>query len=138
MRKLMILCFVIFFSILSMLSLMNYSSGVFEKIEMDKKRITIDKPENITNEVFLSEVDKALESINSDIMYCYVDISGEKPSYNYYKTNHSTDFISISSPHKSIILDRSECISTTTNEGYTSYRLDFPSIYQDITFYNWY
>ncbi|MDD5622574.1 MAG: hypothetical protein PHQ09_05410, partial [Actinomycetota bacterium] len=42
------------------------------------------------------------------------------------------------SPHKSIILDRSECISTTTNEGYTSYRLDFPSIYQDITFYNWY
>ncbi|MCD4670693.1 MAG: hypothetical protein K8S14_09635, partial [Actinomycetia bacterium] len=41
-------------------------------------------------------------------------------------------------PHKSIILDRFECISTTTNEGYTSYRLNFPSIYQDITFYNWY
>ncbi len=105
---------------------------------MDKKRITIDKPENVTNEVFLSEVDKALETINADIMYCYVDISGEKPSYNYYKTNHSTDFISISSPHKSIILDRSECISTTTNYGYTSYRLNFPSIDEDITFYNWY
>jgi hypothetical protein len=138
MRKLMILCFVILFSVLSILSLMNYSSGVFEKIEMDKKRITIDKPENVTNEVFLSEVYKALESINADIMYRYVDMSGKKPSYNYYKTNHTTDFVSISSPHKSIIIDRSECISTTTNEGYTSYRLDFPSIYQDITFYNWY
>ena len=46
---------------------------------MDKKRITIDKPENITNEVFLSEVDKALESINADIMYCYIDMSGKKP-----------------------------------------------------------
>ena len=138
MRKLMILCFVIFFSILSILSFINYSLGTFEKIEMDKKRITIDKPENVTNEVFLSEVDKALESINADIMYCYVDMSGKKPSYNYYKTNHTTDFVSISSPHKSIILDRFECISTTTNEGYTSYRLNFPSVYQDITFYNWY
>ena len=138
MRKLMILCFIIFFSVLSILSFINYSQGIFEKIELDKKRITIDKPENVTNEVFLSEVDKALESINSDIMYCYVDISGEKPLYNYFKTNNTTNFVSISSPHKSIILDRSECISTTTNEGYTSYRLDFPSLYQDITFYNWY
>lgn len=138
MRKLMILCFIIFFSVLSILSFINYSLGTFEKIEMDKKKITIDKPENVTNEVFLSEVDKALESINADIMYCYVDLSGKKQSYNYYKTNHTTDFVSISGPHKSIILDRSECISTTTNEGYTSYRLDFPSIYQDITFYNWY
>ncbi len=138
MRKLMILCFVIFLSVLSMLSFFNYSLGTVEKIEMDKKRITIDKPENITNEVFLSEVDKALESINADIMYCYTDMSGKKPSHNYYKTNHTTDFVSISSPHKSIILDRFECISTTTNEGYTSYRLNFPSIYQDITFYNWY
>jgi hypothetical protein len=138
MRKLMILCFIIFFSVLSILSFMNYSMSVFEKIEMDKKRITIDKPENVTNEAFLAEIDKALESINADIMYCYVDISGEKPLYNYYKTNHTTDFVNISSSHKSIMLDRSECISTTTNEGYTSYRLNFPSVYQDITFYNWY
>jgi len=138
MKKLMILCFVIFLFILSMLSFLNYSLGTSEKIEMDKKRITIDKPENVTNEVFLSEVDKALESINADIMYRYTDMSGKKPSYNYYKTNHTTDFVSISSPHKSIILDRFECISTTTNDGYTSYRLDFPSIYQDITFYSWY
>ncbi|MEA2015747.1 MAG: hypothetical protein U9O59_03395 [Actinomycetota bacterium] len=138
MRKLMILCFIIFFSVLSMLSLMNYSSSVFEKIEMDKKRITIDKPENVTNEAFLAEVDKALEPINADIMYRYADLSEKKPSYNYYKTNHTTDFVNISSFHKSIMLERSECISTTTNEGYTSYRLNFPSVYQDITFYNWY
>jgi hypothetical protein len=71
-------------------------------------------------------------------MYRYADLSEKKPSYNYYKTNHTTDFVNISSSHKGIILDRSECISTTTNEGYTSYRLNFPSIYQDITFYNWY
>ena len=66
MRKLMIFSFAILFSVLAVLSLINYSYDGVDKIEADKQSITIKKPSDVTNENFLNNIDNALSEINAD------------------------------------------------------------------------
>ena len=137
MKKLMTICFTILFTVLAVLSCINYSYDGIEKIESDKQTITIEKPSDITNEEFLHKIDEALEAIEADIMYRYVDVSGEKAQYSYFKTDNTSDFILVDGKYDNIPLNNNECLSTTQPEGYTVYNLRISSMFQDITFYNW-
>lgn len=134
MRKLMSLCFVILFTVLAVLSCINYSYDGVDRIERDKQRITIEKPENITNEQFLKELASAVKSVDADIMYRYVDLAGDKPQYIYFRTTNTSNFIVTGNPYDNIPLGDKECISTTSPEGYTVYELRIASTFQDVTF----
>jgi hypothetical protein len=131
------ICFAILFAALAVLSCINYSYDGVEKIEADKQSINIKKPPNITNDEFLRSIDAALADIGADIMYRYVDVSGEKMQYIYFKTSNTDSFISVGGPYGNIPLSSRECLSTTRHEGYDVYNLRVSSMFQDITFYNW-
>ena len=99
MKKLMTFCFVILFSVLSALSCFNFAFDALDRIEEDKISIVIEKPENINNTDFLAEIDHALETAKADIMLRCVENVDDKAHYQYFKTNHTTDFwMSASAP----------------------------------------
>lgn len=137
MKKLVTFCFSILFSVLSALTCFNFSFEALDQIESDKSTIIIEKPDNISNEVFLSAIDDALRIIGADIMFRHIDKADGKTAYSYYKTNHTMDFLNISTDAGSIQLDKTECISTNEQTGYTTYRLKVSSLLQDISFYSW-
>ena len=91
----------------------------------------------MSNASFLADIDNALAEINADIMFRYVDNSGEKSHYQYYKTNHTTDFLELSANADEIILANGECLSTTDQVGYMNRRLHTSSLMQDISFFPW-
>ena len=99
MKKLMSLCFIILFTVLAVLSCINYSYDGVDRIEQDKQRITIEKPDNITNEQFLNELAFTVERVGADIMYRYVDMSEDKAQYIYFRTNNTRNFIDTGNQH---------------------------------------
>lgn len=133
----MILCFTIFFGVLSALSCFNFAFEALDQIEEDKVTLVIDKPSNVMNEDFLAQIDTALEMENADIMFRYIDMKGTKYHYQYYKTNHTTNFLNIATSTSSIQIGDSECISTTAPNGYEVRQLNTSSLMQDISFYPW-
>lgn len=138
MKKLMTMSFVILFTVLTVLSYINFAYDSLEQIENDKQTIVIEKPNNITNDEFLTSIDSALGAIDQDIMYRYVDVTGDKPQYSYYKTNHTKDFIESTSEKKNFKVGENECISTSYNiEGYQVYDLNVSSLFQEFAFYDW-
>lgn len=136
MRKLMTFCFIILFSVLSALSCFNFAFDALDRIERDKITIVIEKPESITNADFLAEIDCVLETVNADIMLRQVENVEGKAHYQYFKTGHTADFLSIST-NANEPLKSGECISTTEPAGYTVYRLSASALMQDISFYPW-
>lgn len=137
MKKLMTFCFVILFSVLSALSCFNFAFDALDRIEEDKISIVIEKPENINNTDFLAEIDHALETAKADIMLRCVENVDDKAHYQYFKTNHTTDFLDVSISTGSNQLENGECISTTDPVGYTIHRLNASSLMQDISFFPW-
>lgn len=138
MKKLMNFCFVILIMVLSALACFNFIFDGIDKIESDKATIVIQKPGDISNAAFLSAIDKALGDINTDIMFRQIESNdGEKSVYNYYKTNHTPDFLSISTAAGNIFLKGNECISTKEQDGFETKHLNVSSLLQDISFYSW-
>lgn len=137
MKRLMTMSFIILFSVLSILSYINFSYNALEEIEKDKQAIIIEKDSSISNEQFLSDIDRALDTIGQDIMYRYVDVSNKKPEYSYYKTNHTIDFIKSRTAKDNFLIDEKETISTHTQRGHKTFDLYAASVFQDISFYNW-
>ena len=96
MKKLMIFCFSILFTVLSALSCVNFSLDAVERMEKDKATILIEEPEGMSNKDFLARISDALGRHDIDIMYRYISEGDGKPEYMYYKTNHTDDFLEIS------------------------------------------
>lgn len=137
-KKLMIICFCLLFSVLSVLSCMNFSYGALEGIEGDMTNITIEKPEGMSNESFLQTVDAALSVTGEDIMLRKVSPGAEnKMLYTYYKTNHSDTFLDVKTETGTCIVLSGECFSTTPLEDVTCHDLYIPSLLQDIAIFNW-
>lgn len=137
MKKLMILCFIILFSVLSALSCFNFAFDTIDQIESDKVTMVIEKPEDMSNTDFLTQIDRALAAVNADIMYRHVEDIDGKTHYQYYKTNHTTDFLKLSADTADFQLSQGECISTTAPTGYSISHLKVSSLMQDISFYTW-
>ncbi|MBG0788457.1 MAG: hypothetical protein H0S79_25480 [Anaerolineaceae bacterium] len=138
MRKLMILCLWVLVLSFSALACINYAYSALETIEGDKEQIVITLPGGADNEAFLSQIDQALGSIDQDIMFRYVDLSGEKPIYKYFKTNHTPDFIKIPAKYQAILPNQGECFSTSGDSICVNNLLKIPDSYQTITIGNWY
>ena len=138
MKKLMNFCFVILITILSALACFNFIFDGIDKIEGDKATIVIQKPVDVSNSVFLSAIDNALGDIRADIMLRQIERnSGKKSVYNYYKTNHTPDFLSVSTSADNIFLNGNECISTKEPNRFRTHHLNVSSLLQDISFYSW-
>lgn len=136
MKKLMTFCFIILFSVLSALSCFNFVFDALDRIEEDKITIVIEKPDGIDNAEFLSEINRVTEKLHTDIMLRRVENVNGKPHYQYYKTNHTPDFLEVSTSSGSIQLKDGECISTIAPGGYKVSRLNTSSIMQEISFYS--
>ena len=134
MKKLMILCFTIFFSVLSLLAFLNFANDAEEKIEFDKQALQIVKPDDMTNEAYLAAIETAMQQAGCDILFKYVDVTGEKSESLYYKTNFTEDFIRADSEKGTMTVEPGECISTMQHDGYTNYQLKVPNTNGDMTF----
>jgi len=122
----------------SALAGINFAYSALETIEGDKQQIVIKNPGDFGNEVFLSQIDQALEPIDQDIMFRYIDMSGDKPHYKYFKTNNTTDFIKVPATTNEILPKRGECYSTDSQSDCAKTLLKVPDNYQIISISNWY
>ena len=134
MKKLMILCFTIFFSVFSLLAFLNFANDAEEKIEFDKQALQIVRPDDMTNEAYLAAIEAAVRQAGCDILFKYVDVTGEKSESIYYKTNFTEDFIRADSEKGNMTVEPGECISTRQHDGCTNYLLKIPSTNGDMTF----
>lgn len=139
MKKLKQACLALLAIVVAILSIVNYSFDTQDVIEKDKEIISIKKPNNISNQEFLNNVGTALEEEGIDIMYRYVDVSGEKVRYLYYKTNVNEDFVNCASQKDTMKIGENECISTESDnlDMCKAYRLKASSLFSDFTFYDW-
>lgn len=137
MKKLMIFCFSILFTVLSALSCVNFSLDAVERMEKDKATILIEEPEGMSNKDFLARISDALGRHDIDIMYRCISEGDGKPEYMYYKTNHTDDFLEISAGEDMKRIEAGECISTMQPEGYNVYQLFVSDLLQDISIYPW-
>lgn len=138
MRKLVIISFWVLTIALSALAGVNFAYSALETIEGDKTIITIEKPQTVDVTVFLTQIDQALESLDQDIMVRYIDVSGEKDHYVYFKTNHTTDFIAIPAMVEAVLPQQGECSATADLDLCSGAPLKLPDNYQSISFHNWY
>ena len=138
MRKLLILCFWVLTIALSALAGVNFAYSALETIEGDKTMISIEKPQAVDATVFLTQIDQALESLDQDIMLRYIDVSGEKDHYVYFKTSHTTDFIAIPAMVDPVLPAQGECSATGDLNLCPGAPLKLPDNYQSISFHNWY
>lgn len=95
MKPLVLFCFTIFVAVLSVLSCFNFAFEPLDRIEEDKITCVIEKPGSKSNTEFLNDVSEALDAVNADIMFRYLDATGERVHYQYYKTNHTENFVEL-------------------------------------------
>ena len=69
MRKLVIFCFAVCMTVLTVLSLFNFAQDAEESMILDKRAVILEKPETLSNREFLGQIDTALGKIGVDIMY---------------------------------------------------------------------
>lgn len=93
MKKLATLSYTILCLVLIVLSYMNFSYDVLEKVQQDKQKIMITKEKTWTNAEFLESVEEVLKGEKLDIMYRYVEVQGNDLTYKYYSTKNTNDFI---------------------------------------------
>ena len=137
MKRLMVLCFAILFLVLSILGILNYSFYSVEKIEQDKIRISISKPENETNTEFLNNIATAVQGLDADIMFRQVSTNSGKTVYSYYVTTHTNDFLDVPGEIKCSKVSDSVCLSTNKIPGYENYSLGVSSLFRDTVIYSW-
>lgn len=137
MKPLVLFCFTIFVAVLSVLSCFNFAFEPLDRIEEDKITCVIEKPESKSNTEFLNDVSEALDAVNADIMFRYLDATGERVHYQYYKTSHTENFVELLSGIDGKPLKQGECQSTTNPDGYMVYHLNVPSLLQDVSFFPW-
>lgn len=112
MKKLVIFCFAVCMTVLSVLSLFNFAQDAEENMILGKRTVIIEKPEAMSNDEFLERVDATLGEVGADIMYRYVELDGDKPLYCYYKTSHTDRFLSVSTGKGTDRLEADEFFST--------------------------
>ena len=137
MKKLMQFCFAILLIVLSVLSCLNFSIVAQEQIELDKTTIQIMKPDDLSNADFLTSVDEALATVNADIMFRYVRENGGKTEYCYFKTNHTEDFLAVTTSSGSTKVSADTCISTRDQDGFQTITLRTASLLHDLSFFTW-
>lgn len=137
MKKLMLFCFAILLTVLSVLSCLNFSIAAQEQIKLDKTTIQIMKPDDLSNADFLTNIDEALATVNADIMFRYVRENGGKTEYCYFKTNHTEDFLAVKTSSGSTKVSADTCISTRDQEGFSTITLRTASLLNDLSFFSW-
>lgn len=133
MRKLVIFCFAVCMTVLTVLSLLNFAQDAEESMILDKRAVILEKPETLSNREFLGQIDTELGKIGADIMYRYAELDGDKPLYRYYKTSHTDSFLSVSTEKGSVRLESDEFFSTAKQSG--AMALHLSSLFQDTAIY---
>lgn len=112
---------------------MNYGYEAIDQIEMRKVAISIEKPDDVTNIQFLSDIQNCMKELNEDIMFRYININDKKNVYQYYKTNNTDDFLHIYTKDNNIKVKRNEVIANSAN---STNRLYSSNLLQVIQIYN--
>ena len=138
MRKLLIVCFLVLTITLSALAGVNFAYSALETIEGDKTVISIEKPQAVDVTMFLMQIDHVLEDLDQDIMVRYIDVSGDKDHFVYFKTNHTRDFIAIPAMVEPVLPQQGSCSATSDLDLCPGSPLKLPDNYQSISFHHLY
>ncbi len=133
MRKLVIFCFAVCVSVLSILSLFNFAQDAEESMILGKRTAIVEKPGSLSNSEFLERMDAALGGAGADIMYRSAETGGDRPLYRYYKTSHTDGFLSVSTGKGSVRLEADEFFSTVKQPG--AIALHLSSLFHDTAIY---
>ena len=94
-KKIMCLLYVIFFTLLSIITFFNYSNYCEMLPYEGLKEISVEQfYERYANKDYIKLLEEKMASIDADLMYRATDFSSEKTSYILYKTNNKDDFFS--------------------------------------------
>ena len=89
----MCLLYVIFFTLLSLITFFNYSNYCEMLPYEGLKEISVEQlRENYTNKEYVKLLAEKMASIDADLMYRATDFSSEKTSYILYKANNKDAF----------------------------------------------
>ena len=136
MKKIMCLLFVVFFTMLSIITFFNYSNYCETLPYEGLKEISVKQLRgNYTNKDYIKLLEEKMASINADLMYRATDFSSEKTSYILYKTNNKDDFFQkLDLKNNGKILSPNQCFSTlSTVKNFEVYPMGISSATCDVT-----
>lgn len=135
-KKIMCLLFVVFFTMLSIITFFNYSNYCEMLPYEGLKEISVKQLRgNYTNKDYIKLLEEKMASINADLMYRATDFSSEKTSYILYKTNNKDDFFQkLDLKNNGKILSPNQCFSTlSTVKNFEVYPMGISSATCDVT-----
>lgn len=100
MKKVLRICLVVLFIYVNIITFLNYSYSVEEKLFDNKTTVTITKDSNVTNKQFVEQLEKIVNNNKSDIMFCTFDVNDSTEAKLVYSTFNNDDFISVSAIQK--------------------------------------
>lgn len=136
MKKIMCLLFVVFFTMLSIITFFNYSNYCEMLPYEGLKEISVKQLRgNYTNKDYIKLLEEKMASINADLMYRATDFSSEKTSYILYKTNNKDDFFQkLDLKNNGKILSPNQCFSTlSTVKNFEVYPMGISSAACNVT-----
>lgn len=131
MKKLMYLCFGIFWFFISLLLFFNFSLDSFQSIYEQKTPITIEKKENTTNKEFLESLNSIFEELDEDIMYQTLEVKDNTQVYEIYITQNTDNFLS-SIINTDTALDENTIYSNFQTSSQNVVNLGIPNIFYKV------
>ncbi len=135
-KKIMCLLYVIFFTLLSIITFFNYSNYCEMLPYEGLKEISVKQLSgSYKNKEYIELLEEKMASINADLMYRTTDFSAEKTSYILYKTNNKENFLQeLDLKNGGRILSANQCFSTLSKvEGFEVYPIGISSAVCDVT-----
>ena len=135
-KKIMCLLYVVFFTLLSIITFFNYSNYCEMLPYEGLKEISVKQLSgSYKNKEYIELLEEKMASINADLMYRTTDFSAEKTSYILYKTNNKEDFLKeLDLKNNGKILSANQCFSTLFEvEGFEVYPIGISSAVCDVT-----
>ena len=135
-KKIMCLLYVVFFTLLSIITFFNYSNYCEMLPYEGLKEISVKQLSgSYKNKEYIELLEEKMASINADLMYRTTDFSAEKTSYILYKTNNKENFLhELDLKNGGRILSVNQCFSTLSGvEGFEVYPIGISSAVCDVT-----
>lgn len=136
MKKIMCICFSVFFVFLAAVTFVNYSYECADKPFEGMAQISVKQVgTELTNQEYVSAIENKMKEINKDIMYKTNDFSSDKTSYLIFKTNNTEKFMKgLDLGESDILTSKTECFSTKSKvEGFTVKPIKMSSMAGDVT-----
>lgn len=134
MKKMMHAAFALFFVIITVMSVYNFSIQCENKMLQGLVKMQVTKDDSNTNAEYVKHIEEIMRELHTDILYKTLDFSEQKDHYLFYKTNFTEHFLNVHTEGNKQTLNKGECLSTKAQvDGYQVRQLTGVWIYNDYT-----